>query len=298
MTVLVAPEATEASAAPRRRAAWPTLVVAAAIAVVSCIAALGRWPAPVQTGLFVVAALATGWAAWTSVRRPSVVIAPLAVCLLALGNPLSLGGIASNVEAHAGIITVRTEGGFGLVFWKEYPGVAGWSAPSDPQPVQTVAFATQVQAAVRGVVTAMSDAYGLTWTAGQGRTGVESLPNGFGGLSMFDRVDSAQWRTTLDGSAAQRTALVAATRTAANALGLADEAGSADDIAAGTGTMTWQDPGGVLTLMLAGDAVTLQYSGGPFLRGTSLPGEYEQRMAGFAGLTPPTPLNMPDVPRR
>jgi hypothetical protein len=272
--------------------------VAAVVAVLSVAGALLRWPAPVEVSLIVAAIVVTLWAAWAVIRRPSLVVAPLAVCLVAFGNPLALGGMATNIEAHAGLITVRTDGGFGLVFWKQYPGVAGWTAPPDPQPVDTVAFAASVQAAVRSIIDDTTSAFGLTWTVASRPSGLMPLSNGYGGRSMFDRVDSAQWHTTLDGSAAQRAALLHTTRAAAAALQLGDENAVSGDPLTGTGTTTWSDADGELTLILDADAVTVSYSGGPLLTGTSLPGEFERRMADFAGLTPPPPLVAPGVPRR
>ena len=299
MTLLAEPQTTPAGTRRRPRA-WPPLVVAAGVAVLSVAGALLRWPAPIQAILVAAAIVVTLWAAWAVIRRPSRVVAPLAVCLVALGNPLALGGMATNIEAHAGLITVRTDGGFGLVFWKQYPGVAGWTAPSDPQPVDTVAFAAAVQAAVRSIVDDTTTAFGLTWTVASQPSGLMQLPNGYGGPSMFDRVDSAQWHTMLDGSAAQRTAVLAATRAAATTLQLGDEKAVSGDPLTGTGTTTWSDADadGELTLVLDADAVTVSYSGGPLLTGTSLPGEFERRMADFAGLTPPAPLVTPDVPQR
>lgn len=296
MTVLTGLEA-PAAAPARRASAWPPFVAAAIVAVLAAVVALLRWPTAVAVVLMVAAVAVTVWATWIAVRRPSLVVAPLAVCLVAIGNPLALGGMAVNLEAHAGVITVRTEGGFGLVFWKQYPGVAGWTAPADPQPVDTVAFASMVQAAVRSVVDSTTTAFGLTWTVESGPSGLQPLPNGYGGESLFDRVDSALWHTSLDGSVAARTALLEAARAAAETLQLGDETVSGDP-ATGTGTVAWSDSGGVLTLELVDDAVTVGYSGGPFLKSTALPGELAQRLAAFRGLTPPEPLVQPDIPTR
>jgi hypothetical protein len=151
---------------------------------------------------------------------------------------------------------------------------------------------------VRSIVDTTTTAFGLTWTVASGPSGLMPLPNGYGGPSMFDRVDSAQLRTTLDGSTAQRTALLSAARAAATTLQLGDEKAVSGDPLTGTGTITWSDADGVLTLVLDADAVTVSYSGGPLLTGTALPGEYEQRLADFAGLTPPAPLVTPDLPQR
>lgn len=297
MTLLTDISSPAPQATGRRPRAGLVLLVAVVVAAFALAGAALRWPFPVEVVLLALAVVVTGWAAWVAVRRPSLVLAPLAVCILALGNPATLAGTTAFVQDHAGVITVRTQDGFGLVFWKQYPGVAGWTAPADPAPVDTVAFAASAQAAVRGIVDALS-AEGREWTASSTPSGLQLLPNGYGGPSMFDRVDSAEWHTTLDGSAAQRATLLAAARETAQALGLADEQVVTGDPLSGTATTTWSDADGVLTLVLADDAVTVSYSGGPFLRATALPGEFAQRMSAFAGLTPPAPLVAPDVLRR
>lgn len=297
MTLLAEPEQDTRSPAERRRPRlWPVLVAAVAVAAGSIVWNLIAGPSALAVALMVAAGAVTLWAAWIGVRRPSLVAAPLAVCLVALGNPLALAGMSAGVIESAGLITARSDG-FGLVFWQKYPGIAGWQAPDAPEPVDGVGMATTVQAAVRSVVTTTSEDFGLTWRVSPEQSGVAAIPNGYGGASWFTRVDSAVWKTTTDASAAQRTGIIEAARAAAQTLALGAETAAAGDPRTGDGSLTWSDADGVLTLAFAGADATLSYSGGPFLAALST-SEYQRAMAGFAGQQPPKPLYLPDIPTR
>lgn len=278
-----------------RRPVWPVLAAAAVLAAVSAVLGFAHGPWWAKLVVLLAAIAVTAWAAWLAVRRPSLVIAPLAVCLLAIGNPLALALLGVNVETHAGLVLPRSDG-FGLVFWKRYPGIAGWQAPAHPVPFDAVPYLRAVQAAIDQATGELSTRYRLTWRVEPGPTGITPIANGYGGASMFQRADAPTWVSRLDGSAQQHDAVVAAARAAAARIGLPDEHVAAGDPLRGDGTLRFSDARGALRLVFLADVVTLAYTGGPFLASAWIPGEFEQRMAAFAGLAQPAPLIAPNWP--
>ncbi len=278
-----------------RRPVWPTLAAAVALAAASAVLGLAHGPWWAKLVVLLAAIAVTAWAAWLAVRRPSLVIAPLAVCLLALGNPLALAVFSVNVETHAGLVLPRPDG-FGLVFWKRYPGIAGWRAPAHPVPFEAAQYLRSVQAAIDEATGELSTRYRLTFKVQPGPTGVTAIANGYGGSSMFERADAPTWVSQLDGSAQQHDAAVAAARAAAARIGLPDERVAAGEPLHGDGTLRFSDSRGALQLVFRADEVTLSYTGGPFLASTWIPGEFEQRMAAFTGLAQPAPLIVPNWP--
>lgn len=273
-----------------------TLASAAIVAVVSWVAVALGAPWPIIAVLTVVALAVMVWASLSAIGRRSLVVAPLAVCLAVMGNPLITSGLASYVERHAGVITVSLD--HGLVLWKTYPGIAGWE-PSSPatQPVDTPGIAMNVQRALRDVVGDMSDSYGYTWEIGDGQVGIAPIANGFGGNSLFERVDAPLWQTTdFDGSADQRAAVVASTVTSAQSLALTTVANPDGNVDTGDGTRTWSDETQQLTLTIEGSTVMLTYVGGPFLAASTIPGEYLRAMQGFEGIPLPPTIEDPNIP--
>lgn len=275
----------------------PALVlgVAAVVAVVSGVVVATGLPWVVGLLVMIVAVAATIWATLSAVVRRSLVVAPLAICLLAVGNPAVLAGVGSYVERSVGVVTFSPDRGF--VLWSLYPGIVGWDAPDAPDAVDTPVLAQSVQRALRSAVGVLTDAYGYAWRIGDGQVGIAPIANGFGGYSMFERVDAPLWTTSdFDGSEGQRSAIVAAAAASAAELGLTDAADSAGDVDTGDGTREWSADGQTLTLTLAGAQIELSYTGGPFLAPTSLPGEFEDRLRGFEGLPLPSTIVTPDVP--
>lgn len=273
-----------------------TLASAAIVAVVSWVSVALGAPWPIIAVLTVAAVAVMVWASLSAIGRRSLVVAPLAVCLAVLGNPLITSGIDSYVERHAGVITVSLD--HGLVLWKTYPGIPGWQ-PSSPatQPVDTPGIAMNVQRALRDVVGDMSNSYGYTWEIGDGQVGIAPIANGFGGTSLFERVDAPLWQTTdFDGSADQRAAVVASTTTSAASLGLTAVADPEGDVDTGDGIRTWSDEAQQLTLTIEGSSVTLTYVGGPFLRASTIPGEYLRAMQAFEGIPLPPTIEEPNIP--
>jgi len=298
MTTTAPPEADAPARRPRltRR---PAVVLAAAvvIAVVSFLVVTLRLPWPVGAVLVVIVLLATVWATLSAIARRSLFVAPLAVCILALGNPVILSGLGSYVQTHAGVITVSLDRG--LVLWANYPGIAGWEAPASPTSVDTVRLATEVQNALRVSVGELSDAYGYAWSIGEGTVGIQRIPNGYGGRSLFERVDAPLWQTSdFDGSADQRMAVVQSAAAAAATLELTDIGDSDGDVDTGDGTRTWSSGDATLMLTIEGDTVSLTYTAGPYLTRDAVLGEFPRSMRGFDGLTRPAPLETPDVPER
>jgi len=270
------------------------LVAAGVVAVASLAAALagaGWATIPLVVAALVVLVLAT----LVAMRRDSRVLAPLAIALVALCNPVVLGGLTDHVRDQVGVVTVAPDRG--LVLWATYPGIAGWDAPAVPASVDTTALAQAVPRVVRGVVDATGREFGWSWSLGdEVPQGARAIANGFGGASMFWRIDSPRWTTAdFDGSGAQRAALLGAVDSAAAALETGEVSDTTGDVDAGDGVRAWTDGrGGVLTLEIAGGDVAVVYAGGPFLAGD--PAEFAERMAGFAGLELPAPLVRPDLP--
>ncbi|WP_404430029.1 hypothetical protein LG299_10685 [Microbacterium lacus] len=272
------------------------LVAAAIVAVVSWMSVAFRAPWPIVAVLTVAALAVLVWASLSAIGRRSLVVAPLAVCLAVMGNPLTTAGLGSYVERHAGVITLSLRDG--IVLWKAYPGIAGWE-PSTPatQPVDTTGLAMDVQRVLRDVVGEMSDAYGYVWQVGDGQVGISIIANGFGGGSLFERVDAPLWQTSdFDGSPAQRATLVASTTASAEELGLTTVADPSGDVGSADGIRTWSGEAQRLTLTIDDSTVTLTYVGGPFLGSTTLPGEYLRGMQGFADLPLPPTIEEPNIP--
>ncbi len=274
---------------------WLALAGAAVIAVLSAVLGLAQAPWWLRIIVLLLAVALTAWAAWLAVRRPSLVIAPLAVCLLAIGNPLALAGFSVNVETHAGLVLPRPDG-FGLVFWKRYPGIAGWRAPAHPRPFDAQTYLRTVQAAMDAATGDLSTRFHLTWRVQPGLTGITPITNGYGGMSMFQRADAPTWTSQLDGTTVQHDAMIAAARQAAQRIGLPREQVGAGDPLHGDGLLRFSDDRGALTLSFRAGAVAFGYRGGPFLANTWIPGEFEQRMDAFADLPQPAPLIAPNWP--
>ena len=227
--------------------------------------------------------------------RRSVFVAPLAICLVAAMNPAALSGLGGYVERHAGVVSFAFDRG--IVLWAKYPGIAWWDAPQDPQSVDTIALAQSVQRALRTAVGALSTAYGWTWQIGDGEVGVRPIPNGFGGDSLFERVDAPRWTTEeFDGSDGQRVALLAAAEASAAELGLTQVANPSGDVTTGDGSRTWSADAQTLTLTVEGSRVSLTYAGGPFLSTRTVPGELETALSGYEGLPLPPTIVTPDLP--
>lgn len=289
--------AQDAGGRPVRIPLRPALVlgVAFVVVLVAGVTVVARLPWIVGALVMVAAVGVTVWATLSAVVRRSLVVAPLAICLLAVGNPAVLTGLGSYVERNAGVITFSFDRG--VVLWASYPGISGWDAPDDPQTVDTPRLAQTVQRALRTAVGVMSDEYAWAWQIGEGEVGIRPIANGFGGDSMFQRVDAPLWTTTdFDGSDGQRASLVAAVAASAAELGLTDVVDASGDVGTGDGTRRWIADAQALTLTVDGAHVALGYSGGPFLAPTILPGEFERAREAYEGLTPPPTIVTPDLP--
>lgn len=240
-----------------------------------------------------VAIMMTIWATATAVRRNSVFLAPVAIVVLALVNPMIVGGLGQHVRDTAGIITV--ERGHGLIFWQLYPGIYGWETPDNVQSVDTVTYMNSVNQQLRTIVETTMDELDWSWQVAEGRVGTERIPNGFGGVSQFERGDSMNWETeSFDGSAEQRHELVRFAQAAADELELpelTDDNGAAES---GDGVLQWSDENGVLTVQIEGSHVALSYTGGPFLIDSRA--EFDLAMRTFEGVTPPEPIMVPEIP--
>lgn len=284
------------SRARRPLSVRPRVVLFAAV-VVGALSVLWAllWPNPIIAALIVLAGAAVVvWATAVAMRRQSVFIAPLAVVLVALCNPLVFGVVSSNLDTRVGRMTFSFEDG--LLLWKQYPGIAGWDA-SDPRPVDTGTLVVEAQNGFRAAIDALSDEFGWAWQVGD-VTGVTAIPNGYGGDSMFRRVDMPVWQTgDFDGSQAQRDGLLSAVASLAATLQLSSETDVSGDVTTGDGERTWTDDlGGRLQLTVAGEQVALAFVGGPYFSAQYTPEQYEQAMAPFDGVAPPDPLVVPDVP--
>lgn len=275
----------------------PGLILACAVVVVlvSWVSIAFRLPWIIAAIAMLLAVLVTVWGTLSAIVRRSLFVAPLAICLVAAGNPATLAGLGSYVERHAGVLSVTLDRG--IVLWAKYPGIAGWDAPTDPQPVDTIALAKNVQRALRTAIGSLTTAYGWAWQIGDGDVGVTPIPNGFGGNSMFERVDAPRWTTdAFDGSDEQRAAAIATAEASAAELGLTQASDTAGAVDTGDGTRSWSADSQTLTLTITGSRVTLTYVGGPFLSTLSLPGEFETASSGYAGLPLPPTIVTPDVP--
>lgn len=280
----------EHSAAPApmraRTLLWAAIVIGA-LSVVALALDAG-WIVGAILSLAALAVIVVG--PFIAMRRRSLVAAPLAIALVSLLNPVILGGVSAHVTNLIGVVTLQR----GIVLWGAYPGIAGWDAPDELTVVDPGALARQTQDVTRGVVDELSSAYGWSWSIGDSVGGTQSIANGFGGTSVFIRVDSARWTTAdFDGSQEQADALLTAMQTAADELGLTT-VGDAIDAGSG-GEATWSDGrGGVLTLAYDGSQASFWYTGGPF--STVSTEEYLALLEPYAGLDQPEPIDEPDLP--
>lgn len=286
---------TEAPTTARRGIPRPRVVLAAAgvAASAAVVAAMlqAAWPVLALIGVAAVAVVML--ATLVAMRRDSRVVAPLAVALVALVNPVVLAAVSDHVVARVGVVSFGFDRGF--VLWGTYPGIAGWEPPADPPLVDIGGIARTSQNAVRDVVDATSDAYGWAWRVGDEASGARAIVNGWGGASVFWRIDSPTWISADAGDVAQRAVLTDAAAGAAERLDLPLEDDVDGDVDTGDGVRTWSDDlGGTLFLQVAGAQATLWYTGGPFLATTVA--DFDARLEPFAGLTPPATIEQPDLP--
>ena len=287
-------EGTIQPAAPEhllRRVSRPIFVLIAGImlAVLSWVATAADWPLIVTVVLAAACVLAIALAGLGAVAWRSVVVAPLAVCILAFGNPLAAHAMGTFVDREVGPVSVTAD--WGLVFWELYPGIAGWDAP-DPLPrADATTLARTAQAAIRSVVGDLTTSFGYAWSVPtDDAAGVAAIENGFGGTSMFVRVDVPQWTTEdFDGSPAQRAAILASAGGAAAQLQLTEVQNPSGDVETSDGVRTWGSSEQLLTLTIDGPRVSLVFTAGPFLSDGYLPEEYERSLRSFEGLTAPEP---------
>jgi|GEM_PF-1411233 len=287
----VSGESTAARFLPRPATVLAAAAVVAIASVAAALAGAGWATIPLCAAALVVLVCAT----LVAMRRDSHAVAPLAIALVALLNPLVLGGLTDHVREQVGVVTLAPDRG--LVLWATYPGIAGWDGPDAPAAVDTTALAQAVPRVMRGIVDATGRGHGWSWSLGdEVQPGAQAIANGFGGSSMFWRIDSPRWTTgDFDGSDAQRATLLAAVAGAAAALEAGEVVDVRGDVGAADGVRVWRDGrGGELTLTIAGADVIAVYAGGPFLAGD--PAEFDARMAGFAGLDLPEPIAQPDLP--
>lgn len=224
-----------------------------------------------------------------------------AVCVLALINPLVFAGIGTVITQRVGAITVSSEQG--VVFWAKYPGVAGWDAPPHPPEGNAFAMGSMNDRALSALTSELSQQFGFHWSIGDRPSGLLTVPNGFGGASIFQVVNGADWTTSeFGGTPAERVALVAAAEATAETLGVGDpsastgtwaEAGqpvaSTGDIATGDGMRVWTGGAQTFVVTVTGQTVTLSYTAGPYARSNLYDGEYEKLFAGFP-TTQPAPI--------
>jgi hypothetical protein len=274
----------------RRSAPHRLLTLAGVVAIIamSVAAVAGDWP---LWSVVLVTALAvgfSGYAAWLAIRRGARVLAPIAICILALLNPAVINGAVANVQTYAGLVRADPNQ-FGLVFWKLYPGIAGWAAPEHPIPFDTTGRLRTVQSAMTAAKTTLSAEFGQTWTTDDSEVGVLPVENGYGGRSMFVRIVPAPWQTQLVGAADERATMIDEFGALAASLGLNAEQ-KVGEPATGDGTLSWAAADEELTLRFEGDRAALTFVGGPFLQSTAFRGEFESRMRPFEGIPQPAPL--------
>ncbi len=289
------PMSTGQTAQPRVARARTVMVAALAVAVASILwFMLGQSPVAAVV-LVVVALVLVGWAAFVAVRRESMVVAPAAVVILALCNPLVMGAYAQHLDERVGRMSF--EFSRGIVFWHHYPDIVGWEAPSPLPKVDTGALVRAVQSGSRAAILSVSAELDWSWRVGK-ITGLSMIPNGFGGNSMFQRVDMPTWSTDdYDGSTEQREVLMAAVELFAQELWPDSEVTVSAAVTSGVYERVWADDlGGRLSLTLHGEHVELAFRGGPYFSANASLEEYEERRADFAGLTPPTPIFIPELP--
>ena len=297
MTLTAPPETAAVAPARRARVARPRVVLIAALVVAALSAIWLTTGRNIVLGgvLLAAAALVVVWATAVAMRRASTVIAPLAVILVVVCNPAVLGVYSTHLDDRVGRMTLSPESG--LVFWQQYPGIAGWEAPAVPVQVDTTTLVRTVQSSFREAIDRLSGEYSWSWEVGE-VTGVSPVPNGFGGASMFHRIDAPVWSSSdFDGSEAQRTALLEAAETIAAQLALPTVADPIGDVAAGDGVRTWSDDlGGTFRLTVQGSAVSLEFVGGPYFGVQSSLEEYAAARDFFDRLELPEPLYIPELP--
>ncbi|QTV80099.1 hypothetical protein [Microbacterium sp. NIBRBAC000506063] len=299
MTVVTDPEVPQAEAPQpsRARVARPRVVMIAALALValSMLWLFGGRNGALGVVLSVAALIVIVWATAVAMRRGSAVVAPLAVILVVLGNPVVLGIYSNHLDDRVGRLTISPEDG--LVFWQQYPGIAGWQAPSEPVPVDTTEIVRTAQASFRTAIDELSGEFGWAWQVGD-ITGVSAIPNGFGGESMFHRVDAPVWTTSdFDGSDAQRATLLDLGAGIAEQLQLPTLTDAVGDVSAGDGVRAWTDDlGGAFTVTVQGSTVSLQFVGGPYFAAHTSMEEYAEAREHFAGIELPEPLFVPELP--
>lgn len=280
------------------RLSRPVLVLIAAVvfAILSWASVVAGWPSVISIVLGVVCILAVVVAGFSAVTWRSAVVAPLAVCILALGNPLAAHAMSTFVDREVGPVTVTADRG--LAFWELYPGIAGWDAPSPLPRADATSLARTAQSAIRTVVSDLTASFGYAWSVPTDDVaGVTAIANGFGGTSLFVRVDVPEWTSPdFDGSPTQREAVLASAAGAAAQLQLTDVQDVSGDVETSDGVRTWGTPEQRLTLTIERSSVSLVFSAGPFLRDGYLPEEYERSLRSFEGLTAPEPRVQSELP--
>lgn len=281
-----------------QRVSRPVVVLIAGVvlAILSWASVVAGWPAVASIVLGAGCILAIGVAGFSAVAWRSSVVAPLAVCILAFGNPLAAHALSAFVDREVGPVTVTADRG--LVFWELYPGIAGWDAPSPIPRADATSLARTAQSAIRTVVSDLTASFGYAWSVPtDDAAGVATIDNGFGGTSLFVRVDVPEWTSSdFDGSRTQREAVLASAAGAAAQLQLTDVQNASGDVATSDGVRTWGAPQQRLTLTIEGRRVSLVFSAGPFLSDGYLPEEYERSLRSFEGLTAPEPRALPELP--
>ncbi|WP_404430447.1 hypothetical protein LG299_11810 [Microbacterium lacus] len=226
-------------------------------------------------------------AARSAMLTGSRVLAPLAVCVVAVGNPLAVSAVQSFIAVEFDTIARSTGGG--LVDWALYPGVADLTPTTDQlQTVDTAALATAANASLRSAVETLAGELGHAWTTAECTTGVLGIPNGFGGGSEFVRVQSAVWVTeSFDGSDAQREVLLRTLDSAAAQLALTEIRDTAGDVRTGDGMREWRLESQSLSLTIARSTVSMSFIAGPLLSSWTTAAEFEDVVAPYSGVQPP-----------
>ncbi len=297
MTITAPPESAPAASSTRTRVARPRVVLIAALVVAALsVAWLITGRNAVFGGVLIAAALlVVVWSTAVAMRRVSTVVAPLAVIVVVVCNPAVLGVYSTHLDDRVGRMTLTPESG--LVFWQQYPGIAGWEAPAEPVQVNTAVLVRMVQSSLREAIDRLSEEYSWSWKVGD-VTGVSSIPNGFGGESMFRRIDAPVWSSSdFDGSEAQRATLLDVAEAIGEQLALTAVADPSGDVAVGDGVRTWSDDlGSTFTLTVQGQTVSLEFVGGPYFGTQSSLEEYAAARDFFDGFELPEPLFVPELP--
>lgn len=287
------------SAAPvkRRRGVPPVAVLAAAGVGAAASVFWMMAGASVLFGalLAVAGAPAIAWAAFVAVRQRSYVVAPIAIAVLVAMNPVVLGAIGSVAEDRLGRVSYEAD--TGVVFWQQYPGIAGWTAPAEPLHADTDDLVSTAHAHMTLAVETLAAESDWAWEATE-PAALTPIPNGFGGGSLFDRIDGPVWSATGFGRTdAERALLLDVAAGLAEKLRLPVIADSVGNVETGSGVRGWSgDSGCVLTLTIDGGIVRFSFSGGPYLRAGVSVDEYATALAPFARVTLPDPIFLPALP--